>query len=122
MSLSMDIAANYQRGFDLRCNGQYPEARVELQKVLAVQPNHCDALWQIGLIQGFEGDFDGSLATLKRVVSLCPNHLFARYDMAMTMMMLGEYDEACAHFKAIVAADPSHEAASKAQNQLAYCP
>jgi TolA-binding protein len=90
--------------------------------VLDVEPNHGDALWQIGLIQGFEGDFDGSLATLTRVVNTYPAHHFARYDMAMTMMMLGDYDAACAHFRAIVAADPNHEAASKAKNQLIYCP
>ena len=68
MSLTMDTSAAYQRGFELRCEGRYPEARVELQKVLAVDPTHADARWQIGLIQGFEGDFDGSIETLRLVV------------------------------------------------------
>jgi hypothetical protein len=76
----------------------------------------------MGLVQGFEGDFDGSLATLQRVVGLCPTHLFARYDMAMTMMMLGHFDDACANFRLIVQTDPNHEAAGNAQRQLAYCP
>ncbi len=118
----MDIGSAYQRGFELRCEGRYPEARNELQKVLAADPNNCNALWQIGLIQGFEGDFDGSFATLKRVAGMCPAHLFARYDLAMTMMMLGMFDEACAEFRAIIQTDPTHEAAGNAQKQLAYCP
>jgi protein O-GlcNAc transferase len=118
----MDIEGTYERGFDHRCNGRYPEARMELEKVLAAVPQHANARWQIGLIQGFEGDFDGSLATLKSVVNSHPDHFPARYDMAMTMMMLGEFDEACAQFKLIVEYDPGSEASRKAQQQLAYCP
>lgn len=34
MALSMDIQATYQQGFELRCDGRYAEAKVELAKVL----------------------------------------------------------------------------------------
>ena len=73
----------------------------------------------MGLIQGFEGDFDGSLATLRVLVAKNPGHLNARYDLAMTAMMLGEVDEACGHFKHILAVNPDHE---KAKQQIQYCP
>lgn len=108
----------YQRGFEARCEGRYGEARQFLQQVLDSEPEHIEAQWQIGLIQGFEGDFDGSLETLRRLSILHPDNLNIKYDLAMTMMMLGFIDEACAEFKAILAQDPEHE---KAKQQAIYC-
>lgn len=109
----------YEKGFQLRCDGRYGEARVALTQLLQSNPQHADALWQIGLIEGFEGDFDGSLATLQKVVDTNPRHTNARYDLAMTMMMLGMLDEACAEFKKVLAQDPTHE---KTLQQVVYCP
>ena len=116
--MTTDIEQAYQRGFQLRCNGSYAEARIELQKVLRAEPSHADALHQIGLIQGFEGDFDGSLATLQTLSTKYPANLAVRYDLAMTQMMLGMYEEACANFRSILAVDPIHE---KALQQITYC-
>ncbi len=113
----MDIEAVYQRGFDLRCEGRYTEATVEFDKVLATDPKHCDARWQMGLIQGFQGDFDGSLATLQVLAREFPQNLQVRNDLAMTLVMLGMFDEAAAEFREILRLDPSHENAKK---QLAY--
>jgi protein O-mannosyl-transferase len=86
--------------------------------VLAVQPRHAEARWQLGLIQGFEGDFDGSVATLQQVAAENPGHVKVLYDLGMTQMMLGMIDEACANFQAVLKIDPTH---SDAQKQLAYC-
>jgi tetratricopeptide (TPR) repeat protein len=119
MSTVTDTEALYQRGFQLRCDGRYPEAREALQQVLAITPNHAKALHQIGLIQGFEGDFDGSLTTLTALSARFPNDLDLRYDLAMTEMMLGMFDEGCANLKYILSIDPTHE---KANQQAVYCP
>lgn len=113
----MDIQEAYQKGFNLRCDGRYREALIEFQKVLAVDPKHCEARWQIGLIQGFEGDFDASLETLRKVAQDYPMNLNVRNDLAMTMMMLGYIDEAGAEFREILKIDPNHENAKK---QLVY--
>src|SRR5512142_2957688 len=99
MTPILDANALFQRGFELRCEGRYAEAKSELQKVLQVDPSHVDAKWQLGLIQGFEGDFDGSLATLEVLVRENPNHSDLRYDLAMTEMMLGMYEQACQNLR-----------------------
>jgi tetratricopeptide (TPR) repeat protein len=114
----MDIEQSYQTGFQLRCEGRYAEAREVLTRVLQQDPNHPDALHQIGLIQGFEGDFDGSMATLDKLTKQHPMNLNIRYDLAMTQMMLGMYEEACANLKYILSINPTHE---KALQQAAYC-
>ncbi len=118
MALTMEIEVAYQRGFELRCEGRYAESRRELEKVLSVDPTHCDALWQLGLIQGFEGDFESSQTTLSDLVERFPNNQGVRYDLAMTQMMLGMQDEACANFREVLKQNPNHE---KAQQQAVYC-
>lgn len=119
MAQSTDLESIYQRGFDLRCSGRYREARTELERVTAVDPKHWKARLQLGLIQGFEGDFDGSLVTLQKLATEFPSNIDILYDLAMTQMMLGYQDEACANFKYILALQPTH---SKALQQLVYCP
>ena len=116
--MTTDIDLIYQRGFQLRCEGNYSDARVELQKVLAVQPGHVNALHQMGLILGFEGDFDASLSTLQVLSNQNPANLALRYDLAMTQMMLGLYEEACAQLRYILSVDPDNELAAR---QATYC-
>ena len=118
MASTMDIEGTYQRGFGFRCEGRYAEAKAEFSKVLASSPGHIQSLHQLGLIQGFEGDFDGSMATLVGLAQKAPSNLDIKYDLAMTQMMLGMYEEACMLLKQILAADPSHE---KALQQATYC-
>lgn len=83
-----------------------------------MEPGHANASWQLGVVIGFEGDFDGSIAALEAVVKAHPNHQDGRYDLAMTQMMLGMQDEACANFHEILRQNPGHE---KAKQQTVYC-
>jgi Tfp pilus assembly protein PilF len=108
----------YQRGFEYRCNGQYSEAKAEFERVLAMNPRHIKARLQIGLIQGFMGDFDASLATIAALSTEVPNDLDVRFELAMTQLMLGDFDAGCANIRYILAIDPTHE---KALQQSAYC-
>jgi tetratricopeptide (TPR) repeat protein len=116
--MTTDIDQIYQNAFQLRCEGRYGEARMGFERVLSVVPGHVDSLHQIGLIQNFEGDFDGSLATLTNLSTLHPSNLGIRYDLAMTQMMLGMYEEACAQLRYILSIDPNHELAAR---QATYC-
>jgi len=115
----MDVAAEYQKGFQLRCEGNYREAKQVLGTVLAQDPAHVEALWQVALIKGFEGDFEGSLVDLQSLVTAHPDSVPIRYDLAMTQMMLGMVDEACANFHEVLRLDPGNQ---NAQKQVSYCP
>lgn len=118
MGSVMSVQEAYERGYQLRCEGRYAEARSALQEVLATEPNHPDATWQIGLVQGFEGDFEGSIETLRNLVKAHPNHVNGRFDLAMTLMMMGYSEEACVEFHEVLRLEPTHQ---KAQQQLVYC-
>lgn len=71
----------------------------------------------MGLIQGFEGDFDGSIETLQQVMNEYPNAVAVRYDLAMSQQMLGYEEEAVSNFLEVLRQDPNHE---NAQKQLSY--
>ncbi|HJP82339.1 MAG TPA: tetratricopeptide repeat protein [Fimbriimonadaceae bacterium] len=114
----MDENEIYQKGFEYRCNGQYAEAKAEFNRLLASNPSHVKARMQVGLIQGFEGDFDGSMATLAALSAEVPHDLDVRYELAMTQLMLGDFDAGCANIRHILSVDPTHE---KALQQSAYC-
>lgn len=115
----MAVEELYERGFALRCDGRYDEAKDVFSQVLAASPGHADSKWQLGLIQCFVGEFDESLVTLQEVVNANPAHIKARYDLAQTQMMLGMMDEACANFREVLNQDPTHEEANR---QIIYCP
>ncbi|HVT13645.1 MAG TPA: hypothetical protein VHE55_15375 [Fimbriimonadaceae bacterium] len=114
----MDINSEYERGFQLRCEGNYGEAKAVFQRILMENPDHTKARLQVGLIQGFEGDFDASLATLTDLANKNPGNLDVRFELAMTQLMLGMFDEGCANIRHILSVDPTHE---KALQQSAYC-
>jgi len=118
MATAMGIDELFQQGYQARCNGQYGEARLYLQRVLELDRDHVKALHQMGLIQGFEGDFDASLETLAGLSRRFPANLEVLYDLAMTQMMLGMDTEACENLRKILSVDPTHE---KALQQSAYC-
>lgn len=114
----MSVQDLYDRGFSLRCEGRYGEAKMAFQQVLAQEPNHEKSKWQLALILGFEGDFDGSLEALKALSDKNPSNVDVLNDLAMTFMMLGYQDEACAEFQKILMIEPDHE---NALRQSKYC-
>ena len=118
-AIFMDEQELYEQGFQLRCEGACGEAKNIFGQVLESNPDHADTLWQLGLIKGFEGDFDGSIEALKAVVEANPNHVGARFDYAMSLMMIGHEAQACEQFREVLRQDPSHE---KAKQQTVFCP
>lgn len=114
----MSVQEAYDRGFELRCEGRYGEAKLAFLQVISMDPEHLKSKWQLALIQGFEGDFDGSLESLKQLVALSPGNVDVLNDLGMTYMMLGYQDEACETFRQILAINPDHE---NAVRQSKYC-
>jgi tetratricopeptide (TPR) repeat protein len=108
----------YSKGFELRCEGRYREAKLYLQGALNAEPNHLKAAWQLALIKGFEGDFDGSLEDLRVLAAANPQTEEIINDLAMTYMMLGYQDEACTEFHRLLALNPNHE---NALRQVKFC-
>ncbi|MCH8273717.1 MAG: tetratricopeptide repeat protein [Armatimonadetes bacterium] len=115
---SAAVEEQYEIGFAHRCKGEYDLASKALTQVLELDPSHMKARWQLALIKGFEGDFEGSLEGLRDVAQEAPDNTDVRYDYAMTLMMLGHSEDACQEFHEVLRLDPDHE---KAKQQLTFC-
>lgn len=98
----------YDYAFQLRSEGRYTESKTELKKLLTMEPRHLKGLWLWGLIQGYEGDFEGSIRTLQKLVDLWPDVPDLRYDLAMTQVMIGESDAAYINFQEVLRQQPEH--------------
>ncbi len=114
----MNSEEHYERGFALRCEGRYGEAKMAFLQALSIDPNHWKSHWQLALIKGFEGDFDGSIEDLQKLSNQYPQNIDILNDLGMTSMMLGYQDEACAAFQKILLINPDHE---NAQRQAKFC-
>ena len=100
-----------ERAIAFKIDGRYDEAATELKQLLEEDPNSSDGHHQLGLVQGFIGDFDLSLEHLQRAVVLAPARIDMRTDLALTYSMLGMYDEAAVEFKEVLAREPENKRA-----------
>jgi tetratricopeptide (TPR) repeat protein len=100
-----------ERGIAFKIDGRYEEAASEFTQLLSEDPNSSDGHHQLGLVLGFEGDFDKSLEELQHAVLLAPSRIDIRTDLALTYSMLGMYDEAEAEFKEVLSRDPENKRA-----------
>lgn len=96
-----DPAVNAERWNDyavgLALQGDFPASRKAFDRVLALEPDHADALTNLALsVQSLSDAMD----LLERVVKLDPRQARARYYLGGTKREGTHYDEALAQFRA----------------------
>ena len=107
----MTSVERYERAIGYKVDGNYADALADLRIVIAETPAHAEAHHQLGLILGFNGDFDPSLSELKQAVELAPDNALIRNDLALTYTMLGMYEEAKAQFARVLQSDSVNQIA-----------
>lgn len=109
--------SNLERGIACKLEGRYDEAEVALKAATSQDPGSADAHYHLGLVYGFVGEFELSLAELECAAQLQPQSVPILLDLAMTHAMLGMNDEAKAGFLTVLAIDPGND---KARSNLSY--
>lgn len=102
-----------ERGIAYKLEGRYDEATTEFRDLLSENGDHAEAHHQLGLVLGFIGDFETSLAELEYATRLDPGNTLSRNDLALTYTMLGMYDEAKAEFARVLAQDQGNDVARR---------
>jgi len=114
-------------------SGPGPQRSEILQKLVAAQPNHVDALASLGFINVEQGRLDEAQQPLKRALGLDPNNVPVLYDYARLAVKRRDYEEAVLRLQRVIEKDPAHTQAhyqlflaysrlkqpEKAQSQLA---
>jgi predicted TPR repeat methyltransferase len=86
--------------------GQVTEAAQVYRRVLAVSPQHVDALHFLGLAEHQQGRSEAGLELMSRAVALCPTYADAFVNRGNILKLLGRLDEAEASFRQALAVRP----------------
>ncbi len=106
-----DLESVLQRGSALLEQGNVAAAEAEYRSILALDQDHVDALFNLGLLLGRTERFEEAEGTLRRAVRLAPARTDARLMLAMSMASQGRIDDARAALEELLEIDPGNERA-----------
>jgi tetratricopeptide (TPR) repeat protein len=100
--------------------GRLEDAREELSLLLAENPADAEALFQLAVLAGLEGDSAGQAGTLSRVVELEPSHAEALAGLGDFALARGDDEEAARLYGRALASDPDNLVALLGTAQAAF--
>lgn len=75
--LGNDAEANFQYGLCLAREGFIDEAITALELAISLDPQHADALYNLGVAYGYKEDGEKALEMFNRALEIQPDHLLA---------------------------------------------
>jgi tetratricopeptide (TPR) repeat protein len=90
----MTAEEHYQRGMELFAEDQLHGAIEELEKAVAENPEHADALHALAMCYYHEGDFDKAIEFGKRLQTAQPDNTLAYTSLSMFYHAKGMIKEA----------------------------
>lgn len=83
-----------------REDGRDEAARAELERALAIDPNHTAANNALGMLHRENGDFEAAEAAYRRAIAGDPDYAFARYNLGVLLdLYLKREDEALEQYE-----------------------
>lgn len=108
----MTIAhSRFQDAFACHQKGDMGAARALYDEVLALDPQHFDALHFSGVAAAQAGSFAGAAERIARALAINPNHAGAHYNMGIAQAGLEQYDAALDSFERSLALNPDNTGA-----------
>ena len=98
-NLSQSLALDRQlllAGHALQERGRPDQARMQYERVLALDANHPDALHLLALLDLAEGQLDTALARIQKAIAAYPRHAPFHLAHARILLALGHDEEAAA--------------------------
>lgn len=78
------------------------------RKVIALQPNHADAHYNLGTALMHQSAWDAAIACYETCLRIMPSHPTARFNLANALHRAGRWDAAMEAFRAVVDATPDN--------------
>jgi len=100
-------AGAFARGLERMARGRHTEALDEFDRVLALAPDHADALSKRGAALAALGRVDQALASLDRAVRAQPGHADAHFNRGVVLQGMTRLEEAAASYATALALDPA---------------
>jgi len=112
--MTLDLTAihtKFQEGFACHQKGQIPEARRIYDEVLALAPQHFDALHFAGVLAAQAGDYQRAVEMIGRALAINPGHAGAHYNLGVALSALKRFEAALAAYDKTIALVPTHPGA-----------
>jgi predicted O-linked N-acetylglucosamine transferase (SPINDLY family) len=114
-------AMTIQQAFDLALqhhrSGRLRDAECVYRQILAVQPNHAEAMHHLGILAHQAGRGDLAVDLIRQALIVNPHHAPAYSNMGAILQTMGRLNEAVAAYRSAVAIDPNH---AEAFNNLGF--
>ena len=94
------LPARYRLAFALWFLGRKADARAELERVVALEPEHPWSLGYLGYAHADAGDLDTAITLWERGLALDPGNAALHYVLALAYTRTGQLKKAAAHFAA----------------------
>ncbi len=103
-----DANTHYTLGLVLDRLGRLPEAMAEYQRALERDPNHKDALNNLGVSFVRQGRLDQAAGQFERLVATDPDNADAHTNLGAVFLTQGSHDLAAREFRAALQINPDH--------------
>ena len=103
-----DVDLLFQKGKESYMAGNPEEAISYFEKVLQIEPNHVDALNNIGAILITLDKHEEAFPFFDQVLAIEPNHLNALSNKGSALGYLGEFDDAMLYLDRALEIEPNH--------------
>lgn len=88
--------------------GHLAEAEAGYRRVLAAQPGHADAAFNLGVALRALGKLDGAIAAYRQAIGVTPDYPEAHYNLGNTLMARGFADQAVIAYAQALRIKPDH--------------
>ena len=102
-----NAAAFYERARLLQKNGRLQKAQRLYEKTLSLDPEHIDALNNLGVVHIRNKNFSAAQAFFAKAIRQRPGYVDAYYNLACLHAIKGELAESLSHLKKAVSLDKS---------------
>ena len=103
----MDAKSSYERARRSHKEGDLQDAKRLYEETLRRDPDHVEALNNLGVIDIREKNYPAALKRLKEAVRLRPGYADPHYNLACLYALKGDIKEGVSHFKRAAALNPS---------------
>jgi tetratricopeptide (TPR) repeat protein len=104
----MTLQQQFEAGVLHHRAGRLAEAERTYRQILALHPNHADALHMLGVLEVQAGRLDAGIELIRRAIAICSTRATYYRNLGNGLLHIGRLDEAIAAYRQAILLDPDN--------------
>ena len=106
---SLSASEYYSKGYDYKWNKKDPDKAIEYYlKAVSIDPNHINALFELGYAYNEKGEYSKAIEYYNRVLAIDPRAKDALNNIGLSYENQKDYVKAESYYRKSIAVDPSY--------------